>query len=383
MNKEIKPWVSNEGFSSIEEYTHFLNESSSSNLSLACLGDVMIADQALVALHRMGAKSMANLIWGPLEGMDLILVNLEAPITEGFDIRENKRYNLKTSAEILDVFDKRFILGLANNHILDYGERGLLDTIEALKARKLPYAGAGRNLSEARRPATINVRGTNIGVICAADPRFQAATESSPGTFPAHPELLRESIQEVRESVELVVVSIHAGMEFLPVPSPNQVRLAELCLEEGVRVVSFHHAHCVSGIIENEQGIVFFGTGNYVFPYTIPRGFKDWNESVVWRVTLAMPTQEIEQVDIQPVFLDNDGLPVKATEKQSRRVLSKIKRYSHRIHQKKRLGWWRLREVLMPVYLWLGIVHYSDIVRRQGAWFCLKALAEGVKTQLR
>lgn len=227
------------------------------SFTLSCLGDVMIGSQVLAVSRPIGVESMGDLILKPLVEADIVVANLEAPITNRSLARENKRYNLKTGSEILDLFDSRFVLGLANNHMLDYGEKGLLDTIEALDSQKIPHTGAGCNLEQARRPAVVNVAGVAIGVVCAADPRFQPATNSSAGTFPAHPDLLRETIQEVRQRVDVVVVSIHAGTEFLSAPSPMQLSLSELCIEEGVTVVNFHHAHCVSGILKNEQGWCF------------------------------------------------------------------------------------------------------------------------------
>lgn len=352
-----------------------------SNFVLACLGDLMIGDQTLAALAPNGIQAKADQIWKPLEGADIVVANLEAPVTNRSLARENKRYNLKTGSEILDLFDSRFVLGLANNHMLDYGERGLLDTIEALDSQNILHAGAGCNLEQARRPAVVNVAGVVIGVVCAADLRFQPATYSSAGTFPAHPDLLRKTIREVRQSVDVVVVSIHAGTEFLPVPSPIQLRIAEVCLEEGARVVNFHHAHCVSGVLQHEHGVVFFGTGNYLFPYTIPRGFRQWRESAAWTVRLSNLGQE-HRVEIQPIILDGNGLPAKATQKQSRRILRSIQKYSCRIRRRKHLSLWRVCEMIKPAYVWLSIVHYTDICRRSGIRSLLKTLTEAAKSQL-
>ena len=352
-----------------------------SNIVLTCLGDLMIGNQTLGALDANGVQATASQIWKPLEGTDIVVANLEAPITNRTIARENKRYNLKTGSEILDLFDSRFVLGLANNHILDYGERGLLDTIEALDSQNIPHAGGGCNLEQARRPAVVNVAGVTIGVVCAADPRFQPATNSSAGTFPAHPGLLRETIQEVRQRVDVVVVSIHTGTEFLSVPSPMQLRLSELCIEEGVTVVNFHHAHCVSGILKNEQGVVFFGTGNYVFPYTIPRGFSPWKKGAVWQVRLSA-SREIENIKVIPVVLDNNGFPSRARQVQSRRMLNNINRYSNRIIRKSCLKWWRLYEMIRPIYIWLSIIHYADIGRRQGIWSLAQTIVAGVRSQL-
>lgn len=357
-------------------------ESRSDKLCIGCVGDVMLAGRPADVMRQMGIRAMAEKIWSPLRGADLILANLEIPITEGENIREDKRYNFRATPEVLGLFDDRFVISLANNHMLDYGERGLLDTIEALKRRNIPYAGAGRNLDEARRPVITEVAGIKIGILSAADPRFQAATRTTCGTFPAHPALMKESIQELRRTADITLVSIHAGTEFLPVPSPFQLRIAELCLAEGVRVVNFHHAHCVSGFMREERGVVFFGTGNYVFPYNLPKGFISWKQSAAWHVTLT-PSGQVEKVDIRPVFLDDDGLPGPPSETQSQRILRKISRYSDYITRENYLRWWRFLELLRPFYLRINLIHYADIVRRKGLLSMLKTVAGGVKAQLR
>jgi poly-gamma-glutamate synthesis protein (capsule biosynthesis protein) len=367
-----------------------MNNIFSSRLSIACIGDLMLGDRAAKILHSIETDAMADLVWWPMTDADLIFANLEAPITESTFIREDKRYNFKTSSEILELFDHRFVLSLANNHILDYGENGLLNTIESLNEYGIRYAGAGRNLAEANDPLMVNVKGVNIGIVCAADNRYQSATESSPGTFPACPQLLKQSLQKIAKQIDLAIVSIHAGMEDIPVPSPNQLALAKLCLEEGADIVCFHHAHRISGFLEDEGKLVLFGTGNYIFPpthYIFPpnhrKDFSLWRESAVWKIVFQLPDLQMTQVDIEPVFLDENGLPIKPTKTRYKRILKRIHRFSERIHRKKYLNIWRYWEICKPTYLWLTFSNYADIFRRQGALFLLKTIYSGIKTHLK
>ncbi|HYK92388.1 MAG TPA: CapA family protein [Acidobacteriota bacterium] len=350
---------------------------------LACVGDVMPAGSAQDALHRASGGSLSRSLWPGFEDADAVLMNFEAPITDASQVHRNKRYSFKCTQKVLEFFDRRFVWGLANNHIFDYGERGLLDTIEALDARRLPRAGAGRNLNEARRPAILEHEGIGVGVLCAADPRYQSATNTSAGTFPADPGLLRESIRELRRSAQFAVVSIHSGQEFLPVPSPRQRQLAELCLEEGTSVVIFHHAHCISGVQADKRGVVFWGTGNYVFPRgDTPKQYSAWQNSAVWRVTLNPLRRDVERIAIHPVILDRDGLPGEPSETRAQETLDRIALYSECLSRPGRLRWWRLREMMSPIYLWMNLVNYVDIARRNGVRACLRTLAEGMSAQL-
>jgi poly-gamma-glutamate synthesis protein (capsule biosynthesis protein) len=352
-------------------------------LTLALVGDVMLGGRALEALRRMGVAAMARLIWAPLEGADVVVANLEAPITDAAQVREDKRSNFRTSPEILGLFDSRFVLGLANNHILDYGKRGLVETIEALDECGIPHVGAGRNLKEAGQPALVDVDGLRLAVLSAADARWQAASEASAGVFPARPGLLRERVRNAQDCADEVVVSIHAGMEFMPVPSPMQLKLADMCLEEGVRVVSFHHTHCIGGVQQERRGVVFFATGNYVFPKTLGAPYPAWSRGAAWRVDLPTSRQEMPRVEVRPVLLNEDGLPEEATVEQAEEILRRVEQLSWRLQRRGRLSWWRLSQMARPEYVRLNLVNYADIAQRQGIRRMLQAIWGGAQAQLR
>jgi poly-gamma-glutamate synthesis protein (capsule biosynthesis protein) len=351
-------------------------------LTLALLGDVLVGGRALDALRRMGVAAMARRIWAPLDGADVVVANLEAPITGSAQARENKRYNLKTSPEIVGLFDGRFVLGLANNHMMDYGERGLLDTLEVLDGGGIAHAGAGRNLDEARQPALVDAGGWRLAVLSAADARWQPATAASAGIFPARPALLRESIRDAQNRADEVVVFIHAGTEYVPVPSPAQLQLADLCLEEGARVVSFHHSHCLSGFQQSEKGVVLFGTGTYVFPSHLGAPFAGLRKGAAWKVEIPASRQEVLRIHVEPFLLNPDGLPERATGREAQEILKSLECCSRQLRAG-HLTRWRLNEMAKPKYIQLSLLHYADIARRQGARHMLQTLWRGTRAQLR
>ncbi|MBE0437773.1 MAG: CapA family protein, partial [Methylomicrobium sp.] len=232
-------------------------------LDIGFVGDVYARDDFLTEMGYGRLSDLRDAIWRPLSNTPLIVANLEAPITDKELAIEKKPYLHKTSTATLALFDERFVLSLANNHIMDYGASGLNDTIDALNKAGIQYAGAGQNLDQAKTPCLLTVEGIRIAVICAADPRFYPATETSPGTCPAHQSLLVESIQSIKNQVDFVIVSVHMGLEYVSVPSFNQMNLTQACFDAGTNVVHFHHAHCLSGAATNGKDMVFFGTGNY------------------------------------------------------------------------------------------------------------------------
>jgi hypothetical protein len=338
-------------------------------LTVRCVGDIAPVRGTLEILGNTDAGEYARQLLKSLPQSDLTVANLEVPVVSQATLRENKRYTLRTDISALDLFGSRSVLSLANNHIMDYGEKGLAETIAALNARGIVHAGAGRNLEEASKPALIDVGGVRVAVLCCADPRFQAAAADRAGTCPATIEQVEASVRELRPTADIVIVSVHMGIEFLPVPSKRQIELAEVCARAGAAVLHFHHTHTISGIQKIGECTVLFGTGNFLFPYLLASGHRRaWHKTAVWTVDVALdPSKPVStSVSWTPLLLDYAGLPAPAPAKTANHINREIKRWSARIQNRTALQTWRLLYVLQPAYLWLAMVNYGDMVRRRG-----------------
>jgi poly-gamma-glutamate capsule biosynthesis protein CapA/YwtB (metallophosphatase superfamily)/uncharacterized membrane protein YbhN (UPF0104 family) len=355
---------------------------------ICCLGDTALVGRTQREVERLGLPIASTRLWGPAGGADIIFFNLEAAICSATAPRTNKRYNLKTDPAILGVFDPRCAAGLANNHIMDFGEAGLAETIGNLDASRIPHAGAGPNLEAARRPAIIEAKGVRLAFLSAADPRFSPATDRSPGTFPARPELLAEGIAAARRETDHVIIAIHAGIEFASVPFPNTIHLAEICLEAGARVVVFHHAHCPSGWRRDERGLVLFGTGKYAFPYEdFTRGALERRlllpsrRSAAWLVHLPMDATA-PTLSVHPLTIGTTGLPEEAAPPEAQAVAHHVERISRKLNRPAALAAGRWLTFLNPVFLWLNLSAYLDIARRQGLRHMWTCFINGLTAQL-
>lgn len=352
------------------------------HLDVGLVGDVLLTQNHLSQAVRPGYRDLADALWRPLADCSLIIANLEAPITEREAPAENKTYNLKTARRAVDVFDSRFVLSLANNHTMDYGPGGLLDTMEALDAAELAYAGAGRDIDDARAPCYRALEGIETAVICAADPRFQPATTSSPGTCPAHMELLVESITAARDRAQFVAVSIHMGLEYVSIPSNTQIHLAEACLAAGAHLVQFHHSHCLSGSASDGRGIVLFGTGNYVFPSVTRFDVPKSKHTAIWIARYSKQNDAVVASRVEPALLDCTGLPFAAEGSAMASELRKIQRYSERSLKSIGRQLWRLHDMLRPSFILLNVYNYFSMLRRRGPLFVLRSLVAGLKVHL-
>ena len=163
---------------------------------------------------------------------DVIFCNLEESITASTHsltgIKEGGKYVLKNDVEAIEglKYAGFNLMNLANNHILDYYEKGLFDTMEILDKNGIKYAGAGKNLEEARKPAIMEVKGMKVGMLAYTDmaevvykgnPNYKfAAGEDKPGVAPRplkFDDSIKKDIEQVRDKVDILIVSLHWGVE--------------------------------------------------------------------------------------------------------------------------------------------------------------------------
>jgi hypothetical protein len=340
-----------------------------SKVTVRCVGDIAPVQWALDVLGSTASGEDGSQLWNSLPQADLTLANLEAPVAPNLGFTANKRYNLQTDASALNLFGPGSVVSLANNHIMDCGEEGLAATIAALDARGITYAGAGRNLEEARQPAMINIGGVTVAVLCCADPRFNAATANSAGTCPATHELIEASVRDLRSLADVVILSVHMGIEFFPVPSDRQLELAELGSRAGASLVHFHHAHTISGVQKIGECTVLFGTGNFLFPYVLGMGHRRaWHKTAAWSVDVTVERPELVSTSVSwtPMLIDSNGLPAPAPARVAQQIDRQIRRWSKRIDSRTALPAWRFLYMFRPGYVWLAIVNYGDMIRRLG-----------------
>lgn len=319
--------------------------------------------------------------WAALDDCDLILANLECAVTDRTTPQGRKRFNLRTPAATLDLFDPRFVLGLANNHVLDFGTEGLADTQAALESHALAHAGAGRNRDAARRPVLREVHGVRVAFICAADPRYAADDPDAPGPCPATPEILRDLLREWRGRADHLVVSVHLGMEHVPYPTPLMRRLADLCRDEGAGVVVFHHAHVPGGHTADARGVILWGAGNYVFDHAEWRGPVRSPDAAAWILRLGVPPTPPHLECIAPLTLAPDGWARPAAPAEGARLLRTLaRRTAHTRHP----AWAALHRTLYlarPSYLRIAGGNYRYMARAQGWGAVTRSIASTLRLQ--
>lgn len=212
----------------------------------------------------------------------LRIVNLETAVTVSEDAQPGKGIHYRMDPANVPCLLRAGIhcCVLANNHVLDWGVAGLLETLDRLEAAGLRAAGAGRDAGEAASPARLPLPGGGrvlvFGVAAASSgvPASWAATARRPGVnyletvSPASAERIARAIAAQRQPGDLVVLSIHWGDNWVPAVPPAHRRFARDLVESGaVDVVHGHSSHHVLPFEIIGGKLVLYGCGDFINDY--------------------------------------------------------------------------------------------------------------------
>jgi poly-gamma-glutamate capsule biosynthesis protein CapA/YwtB (metallophosphatase superfamily) len=111
------------------------------------------------------------------------------------------------------------MIGMANNHILDYGYEGVMERLASCQKNTLCHVGAGHNIEEAQMAFVIETKGVKVAIIAVAEREFCIAGEDTPGAAPL--DAIDTTYQLARAQPDLVIVTIHGGNKYFPYPRPG------------------------------------------------------------------------------------------------------------------------------------------------------------------
>ena len=248
-------------------------------ISFGFAGDILFDDEyAMMANLLRRGVSIENGISEPLlvqmHDVDIMMVNNEFSYTNRGTPTEGKTYTFRADTSTVSYLNDMGvdIVSLANNHVYDFGETGLLDTLDTLEQAEMPYVGAGRNLEEAAAPVYFISGDVKVAMVSATqierldNPDTKEAGENSPGVFRCwNPEKLYEVVAAAEENSDFVIVYIHWGTENVTEPDWAQLAQAEGLAQAGADLIIGDHPHCLQGIQYYGDVPVFYSLGNFWF----------------------------------------------------------------------------------------------------------------------
>ena len=248
-------------------------------VTLGFAGDILLDDEyAIMAnLQRRGAaieNGLSEALLAQMRDVDIMMVNNEFAFTNRGVPTEGKAYTFRADVETVSYLDDMGVdlVSLANNHSYDFGETGLMDTLDTLEGAGIPYVGAGRNLEEASRPIYFISGDIKIAIISATqierldNPDTKGATDQSAGVFRCwNPEKLYEAVAKAKKTSDFVIVYIHWGTENVTEPDWAQLEQAPKLAEAGADLIIGDHPHCLQGFQYFGDTPVIYSLGNFWF----------------------------------------------------------------------------------------------------------------------
>ncbi|NLY89273.1 MAG: CapA family protein [Firmicutes bacterium] len=285
-------------------------EAADEEITLVMVGDLFLSSWLEPLLLKDPAYPYADPgVRELLDHADLVLGNLEAPFSQRGEVYVEKKFTFRCHPGVVATltaggFD---FVSLANNHIMDYGPEALADTIAVLKEHGIAYAGAGRNLEEARKPAFLERKGLRIAVLAYNNtfPLEFYATPSRPGTARGVWEHIREDVQKAAGLADLVIVSFHWSGEGVKVPRDYQRSFGRLCIDAGAHLVFGHHPHVHQGVEVYKNGLIAYSLGNFIFASYSP----NLRDSLILKV--RMDRKGLRGAEVYPINVNNTEVAFK------------------------------------------------------------------------
>jgi poly-gamma-glutamate synthesis protein (capsule biosynthesis protein) len=175
------------------------------------------------------------------------------------------------------------IVNLANNHIADHGSTALSQTLELLRSNDIRYVGAGSSFLDAEKPLQIKIREELIEFLAFAENEFNIAYGNIAGACPLDPVVNIRKIKEARERSDIVIVMVHGGNEFSPIPSPRIVKTYRAFVDAGASAVIATHPHVPQGYETYKNSMIFYSLGNLTFDKST-RKTSLWSKSYLAKI---------------------------------------------------------------------------------------------------
>ena len=192
------------------------------------------------------------------------------------------------------------IVGMANNHAGDYGEKALIHTIKMLSAESIAVIGAGENSDKAYQPVRIEKDGLKVSILAVCENEFGIATERAGGAAGFDLSKVYRYIKETTNHGEIPIIFFHGGNEENPFPSPEKVKLYRLFVDMGAKAVIAMHTHCPQGFEYYNGSFIAYSMGNFYFPHNNVK--KSWNYG--YMCDLDVSATEIEAEIIPYRFVE-------------------------------------------------------------------------------
>lgn len=349
-NTNLKQESSKDSFEDYYKTAQELKDTKKKNteVSFLAVGDIMLSRNVAGTMAKNGKD--AYLPFRGLEDLlhetDFNFGNLESPFsgTDSFNPTGSLVFNAPTWT-LPGLVQYNFkVLNLANNHALDQGKEGILYTKKLLTENGLVPLGVGKDLNEAWQGGVYNANGVRIGFVGTS---YSSINDGGKVTnnYVARIEdtaKLKATIKDLRTKSDFIVVTMHAGTEYVRTPNDGQTAFARAAIDAGADIVIGAHPHWAQTFEKYKDKYIFHSLGNFVFDQMWS---QDTKEGLTLKITLSKngscvategsgacgsdvqgnsTSAQLKQIELIPVIIENYSTPRLANETEKQIILKKI-----------------------------------------------------------
>ena len=271
-----------------------------STLTVVLTGDILLDRGVRQAIERHGADHLFSAgIDSVLRAAQVVVGNLECPATR-IKAPVYKRFIFRAEPQWLAVLRQHGFthLNLANNHAIDQGRKGLLDTRRNIVKAGMTPCGAGADMAEAVRPVLLAKWPRHVWLV----PSLRLTLENYP-YLPDKPSVSQESMDRLLERVHrlrtkdpsaVIIVSLHWGAEHTLEPVARQRLDAHQLLRAGADILVCHHTHTLQTIEDFHGKRIYYSIGNFIFDQPKPINSR----ACIVRLRIGRQSLRVETIPI-------------------------------------------------------------------------------------
>ena len=264
-------------------------------VSFAVAGDVIPHEPVRAAAAAAAAAGQAgdSLGWAALfadvadifQHADFGFVNLETPVAPAHS-KGSRPFMFDAPTALIQALKANGIkiVSFANNHVMDQGWPGFSETRDHLREAGILFVGSGDTAADAWKPLILEQNGIKVGWLGITrwlngnrNPdkddqphvNFFPYPNESGGAPGADEAAVLEAVKQARAQCDLLVVSIHWGVEYASAPRPEDIETAHKIIEAGASVIVGHHPHVLQPVetypaSDGRNAVIFYSLGNFL-----------------------------------------------------------------------------------------------------------------------
>ncbi len=311
-------------FEKIEQNNTSLAVSKDRSIEFIFGGDVMLSRQVNSRMVKYEDYTWPFIkIADFLRSADLSIINLESPFVLANDyFVPTGSFMFKANPKALEglVLAGIDLVSLANNHTLNQGREGLNENVEILKEKGIKYIGAGKDDFEAYQAEVFEINNKKFAFLAYAYPNDNSvAKEDSAGIATMDIDRMVKDVSRLKEEGNIVIVNMHAGIEYVTEPNWQQKDFAHAAIEAGAEAVIGHHPHWPQIIEIYQDKPIIYSLGNLVFD-------QMWSLETRQGLLAKMFWRDgWEKIEIVPIKIYDYGQPEIISDEEERgKILERI-----------------------------------------------------------